>query len=222
MGGHSFGTIFKLTTHGESHGQAIGGIISGCPAGLEIDLEAVQNELDKRKPGQSSITTQRKESDIVTFTSGIFEGKTSGSPIGFTIPNKDQQSGDYDHLKDVYRPSHADFTYDKKYGHRDHRGGGRSSARETASWVVGGAIAKTLIALDGIKVHAYVSQVGSIKLETPYQQLDLSNTFLNSVRCPDLHIAEFMEKHIASIRTAGDSVGGMISGVIQGVSSGSG
>ena len=216
MDGNTFGHIFSLTTFGESHGAAIGGIVSGCPAGLELETAFIQEELDKRKPGQSSITTQRKESDTVELLSGIFEGKTTGSPIGFIIKNEDQKSKDYDHLQSVYRPSHADYTYEEKYGHRDYRGGGRSSARETACRVVGGAIAKKLLEKYHIDVAAYVSQVGLIKLETPYEQLDLEKRYNNAVRCPDPHLAEFMEQHIKAIRKKGDSIGGIVNGIIKG------
>ena len=214
---NTFGQIFKLTTFGESHGAGIGGIIDGCPAGLAIDLDFIQSELDRRKPGQSKITTQRKESDTVQFYSGIFEGETTGTPIGFFIKNKDQHSNDYNNLKDVYRPSHADYTYAKKYGVRDHRGGGRSSARETIARVVGGAIAKQLLSQLNITVKAYVNSVGDISIKKPYNELDLLNTENNIVRCPDVEIAE---KMIARIEEAGrnhDTVGGTISCVINGV-----
>jgi chorismate synthase len=215
MPGNSFGNIFKLTTFGESHGPAIGGIVDGCPAGLELDFEAVQNELDRRKPGQSKITTQRKEEDKVEFLSGVFEGKTTGTPIGFQIKNKDHKSKDYSHLKENYRPSHADFVYDKKYGFRDYRGGGRSSARETANWVVAGAIAKQL--LPKTKITAFVSSVGEIALEKEYRELDFSNIEKNPVRCPDPKTAEKMEQQIKKIRKEGDTVGGTIQCVVQNV-----
>lgn len=215
MAGNSFGTIFKLTTFGESHGSAIGGIIDGCPAGISIDLEAVQKEMERRKPGQSAIVTQRKEPDEVKFLSGIFEGKTTGTPIGFIIKNKDYKSKDYNHLKDLYRPSHADFTYEKKYGIRDYRGGGRASARETACRVVAGAIAKQL--LFGIKINAFVSSVGNVFIDKPYQDLDFSLTKSNPVRCPDLEIAQKMESLIREIRKNGDTVGGTITCVVQNV-----
>ncbi len=218
MAGNTFGKIFQLTTFGESHGAAIGGIIDGCPAGLDLDLEAIQYQLDRRKPGQSKITTQRKESDLVQFLSGIFEGKTLGTPIGFVIPNEDQKSKDYSHIKDVYRPSHADYTYAEKYGHRDYRGGGRSSARETASRVVGGAIARQL--LNGISIQAYVSSVGDFDMEIPYHDLDLSKTDDNIVRCPDPATAEKMIEKIDAIRKAGDTLGGIVSCVIKGVPAG--
>jgi len=207
MAGSSFGTIFKLTTFGESHGLAIGGIIDGVPANQSIDLEAVQAELDRRKPGQSAIVTQRKESDTVEFLSGIFEGKTTGTPIGFTIKNDDQKSNDYEHIKDVYRPSHADFTYANKYGNRDHRGGGRSSARETACRVVAGAIAKQILASIGVDIVAYVDQVGSIILgnEMDYNVIDE-----NPVRCPNMKVASEMEALIKEVRKNGDTIGGSI------------
>ncbi|WP_340198533.1 chorismate synthase [Ascidiimonas sp. W6] len=215
MAGNSFGNLFKLTTFGESHGKGIGGIIDGCPAGITLNLEAIQQELDRRKPGQSAIVTQRKESDTVQFLSGVFEGKTTGTPIGFVIFNEDQKSKDYSHIKDSYRPSHADYVYDQKYGFRDYRGGGRSSARETASRVVAGAIAKQL--LSNIKINAYVSAVGEIKMNTPYNELDFAKTESNSVRCPDITIAQEMETYIKQIKKQGDTVGGIISCVITGV-----
>lgn len=217
---NTFGQIFKLTSFGESHGKAIGGIIDGCPAGLEIDLKFIQAELDRRKPGQSKITTQRDESDQVEFLSGIFEGKTQGTPIGFIIRNKDQHSSDYNDLKDVFRPSHADFTYNQKYGTRDHRGGGRSSARETIARVVGGAIAKLLLKQIGVQVNAYVSRVGEINLDKPYQELDLSKTENNIVRCPDAETAERMIARIIEAGNDHDTVGGVISGVATGVPAG--
>lgn len=213
MAGNSFGNILQLTTFGESHGEAIGGILDGCPAGLSIDFEAVQQQLNRRKPGQSSITTQRKEPDEVTFLSGIFEGVTTGAPIGFTIKNTNQKSKDYSHNKDVYRPSHADYTYDKKYGIRDYRGGGRSSARETASWVTAGAIAKQVIA--DVNINAFVSSVGDIFIDKPYQELDFSKIDTNAVRCPDTATAKKMETYIKGIRKQGDTVGGTITCVAQ-------
>lgn len=213
MAGNSFGTIFKLTTFGESHGEAIGGIIEGCPAGLKLDFEAIQMEMQRRKPGQSKITTQRKEEDEVVFLSGIFKGTTTGTPIAFQIKNTDSKSKDYSHNKEVYRPSHADYTYDKKYGLRDYRGGGRSSARETANWVVAGAIAKQLI--KKIKINAFVSSVGDVFIDKPYQELDFSNTETNAVRCPDAASAEKMEAHIKQIKKAGDTVGGTITCVVK-------
>jgi chorismate synthase len=217
---NSFGNLFRLTTFGESHGAGIGGIIDGCPAGLQLDVDNIQQELDRRKPGQSRITTQRNETDRVEFYSGIFDGVTTGAPIGFFVKNKDQHSSDYDNLKNVFRPSHADYTYIQKYGVRDHRGGGRSSARETIARVVGGAIAKQLLAQINISVQAYVNSVGEICLDKPYQQLDLSKTEESMVRCPD---PETAEKMIARIEEAGhnhDTVGGTIVCVIEGVPAG--
>lgn len=195
--------------------MAIGGVIDGCPSGLNIDLKAIQNELNRRKPGQSAIVTQRKEPDTVEFYSGIFEGKTTGTPIGFAIHNTNQKSKDYSHIKDSYRPSHADFVYDKKYGFRDYRGGGRSSARETASRVVAGAIAKQM--LNDVKINAFVSQVGTMRLEKDYKKLDLTLTETNPVRCPDPEMAAQMEAYIKEVRKEGDTVGGIITCVIQNV-----
>lgn len=215
MAGNSFGTIFKLTTFGESHGQALGGIIDGCPAGLELRLDEIQHELNRRKPGQSAIVTQRKEPDEFRILSGIFEGKTTGVPIGFVIENTNQKSHDYSHIKDSYRPSHADYVYDQKYGLRDYRGGGRSSARETACRVVGGAVAKQL--LKDIRIDAFVSSVGDIFLEKPYQDLDFSKIESNPVRCPDPETAAKMEDYIKEIRKQGDTVGGTVTCVIRNV-----
>jgi chorismate synthase len=215
MAGNSYGTLFRITTFGESHGEALGGIIDGCPSGIELDLEAIQFEMSRRKPGQSKIVTQRKEPDDVQFLSGIFEGKTTGTPIGFIIPNTNQKSDDYSHIKDNYRPSHADYVYEKKYGVRDYRGGGRSSARETASRVVAGAIAKQM--LPEIKFNAYVSSVGPLFLEKPYQDLDFSTTENNPVRCPDEKMAAEMEEYIKKIKKDGDTVGGTVTCVIQNV-----
>jgi len=217
---NTFGRIFRLTSFGESHGRGIGGIIDGCPPGIEIDLEYIQNELSRRRPGQSKITTQRMEPDKVEFLSGIFEGKSQGTPIAFIVWNKDQHSGDYNNLKDVFRPSHADYTYQKKYGTRDHRGGGRSSARETIARVVAGAIARLVLRKAGVQVFAYVSQVGEIELAKGYQELDLTLTDQSIVRCPDQETAE---KMIARIEEAGrdhDTVGGVITGVVRGVPAG--
>ncbi|MBN1924668.1 MAG: chorismate synthase [Prolixibacteraceae bacterium] len=214
---NTFGTIFRLTSFGESHGAGIGGIIDGCPAGLRIDIEKVQLDLNRRKPGQSRITTQRDESDTVEFLSGIFEEKTTGTPIGFLVRNKDHKSSDYNNLKDVFRPSHADYSYNQKYGIRDHRGGGRSSARETIARVVGGAIAKQLLEQMGITINAYVNSVGTISVEKSYQELDLTKTEDNIVRCPDQETAE---KMIALIEEAGsnhDTLGGTITCVVKGV-----
>lgn len=215
MAGNSFGNKFTVTTFGESHGAAIGGIIDGCPSGLPLDFEAIQKELNRRKPGQSEIVTQRKEPDSVTFLSGIFEGKTTGTPIGFIINNTNQKSKDYSHIKDVYRPSHADYTYEKKYGIRDYRGGGRSSARETASRVVAGAIAKQI--LKNIKINAFTSSVGDIFINKPYQDLDFSKTEDNIVRCPDTATANKMIAKIKEIRKAGDTIGGTVTCVLQNV-----
>lgn len=212
---NSFGRLFRLTTFGESHGEAIGGILDGVPAGIELDFEQIQAELDRRKPGQSKIVTQRKESDKVQFLSGILEGRTTGTPIGFIIPNENQRSKDYAHIEDVYRPSHADYTYAQKYGIRDSRGGGRSSARETANWVVAGAVAKQV--LKDIKIFAYVSSVGEIELKKSYQELDLTQVESNMVRCPDAATAESMIELIQQIRKEGDTIGGTISCVIQNV-----
>ena len=215
MAGNSFGTLFKITTFGESHGEALGGIIDGCPAGIALDFNAIQFEMSRRKPGQSAIVTQRKESDDVQLLSGIFEGKTTGTPIGFIIPNTNQKSDDYSHIKDAYRPSHADYVYEQKYGIRDYRGGGRSSARETASRVVAGAIAKQV--LSTIKINAFVSSVGDIFIDKPYQDLDFSKTEDNPVRCPDAETASKMEKYIMEIRKQGDTVGGTVTCVLQNV-----
>ncbi len=220
MAGNSYGTLYRLTTFGESHGEALGGIIDGCPAGIELDFEAIQFEMSRRKPGQSSIVTQRKEDDEVQILSGVFEGKTTGTPIGFIIPNTNQKSDDYSHIKDVYRPSHADYVYEKKYGIRDYRGGGRSSARETACRVVAGAIAKQV--LKSIKINAFVSSVGEIFIDKPYQDLDFSKIESNPVRCPDEATAVLMENHIKEIRKQGDTVGGTITCVIQNVPMGLG
>lgn len=215
MAGNSFGKLFKLTTFGESHGKAIGGIIDGCPAGLKLNFEAIKTEMQRRKPGQSKIVTQRKEDDEVEFYSGIFEGVTTGTPIGFVIHNTNQKSKDYSHIKDVYRPSHADYVYQQKYGVRDYRGGGRSSARETACRVVAGAIAKQLLA--GIKIHAFVASVGNININKPYQDLDFNNIESTAVRCPDLEVAEKMISEIETIKKQGDTIGGTVMCVIQNV-----
>ncbi|MFT6689095.1 MAG: chorismate synthase [Saprospiraceae bacterium] len=215
MAGNSFGKIFTLSSFGESHGASIGGILDGCPAGLKIDFEALNNEMQRRKPGQSKIVTQRKEDDEVIFLSGIFEGKTTGSPIGFIIENTNQKSKDYSHIKDVYRPSHADYTYDQKYSHRDYRGGGRSSARETAVRVAAGAIAKQLV--EHIKINAFVSSVGDVFIDKPYQELDFSKTETNIIRCPDESSAEKMIAKVEEIKKAGDTIGGTITCVLQNV-----
>ena len=210
---NSFGNILKITTFGESHGTAIGGVIDGFPAGMEVDFDAIQQELDRRKPGQSKIVTQRKEPDIVEFLSGIFEGKTTGTSIGFIIKNTNQKSKDYNHNTNIYRPSHADYTYDKKYGIRDYRGGGRTSARETANWVVAGALAKQLI--KHIHIDAFTSSVGDIFIDKPYQDLDFSKIESNIVRCPDEKSAEIMIAKIHEIRKAGDTIGGTVTCVVQ-------
>lgn len=219
---NTFGNIFRLTSFGESHGRGIGGIVDGCPSGVELDVDAIQHELARRKPGQSKITTQRKEADKVEFLSGVFEGKTQGTPIAFAVWNKDQHSNDYNDLKDVFRPSHADYTYIKKYGIRDHRGGGRSSARETIARVVAGAIAKQILGRLGVSINAYVSQVGDIKLDKNYSELDFLKIESNIVRCPDDEVAE---KMIARIERAGndnDTIGGIVTGVAKGVPAGLG
>ena len=214
MAGSSFGHIYRLSTFGESHGIAIGGIIDGVPAGQEIDIALIQAELDRRKPGQSAITTQRKESDTVEILSGIYKGRTTGTPIGFIIRNSDSKSKDYDHLKDNFRPSHADFTYQKKYGHRDHRGGGRSSARETACRVVAGAVAKQILESKGISFLTYVDQVGNIKFEGEPNRNEIET---NEVRCPSNATAEKMVAYIKEIRKSGDTVGGAIKCIVNGL-----
>ena len=219
MAGNTFGQIFRLTTFGESHGLAIGGVIDGCPSGFELDLSKIQAALDRRKPGQSAITTQRKESDTVQFLSGLFEGRTTGSPIGFIIPNEDQKSKDYDHLKEVFRPSHADFTYQEKYGLRDHRGGGRSSARETACRVVAGAIAQQFLEHIGIGIHAFVSQVGTEVMPESSEWLPEAIDS-NPVRCPHPESASRMEALIREVRKAGDTIGGVVSCKVVGVPTG--
>ena len=215
MSFNSFGNLLKVTTYGESHGTAIGGVIDGVPAGLKINVEKIQNELNRRKPGQSKIVTQRKEPDSVEFLSGIFDGVTTGTPIGFVIKNTNQKSKDYNHNTNVYRPSHADYTYDQKYGLRDYKGGGRSSARETANWVVAGAIAKQIV--QSIQINAFTSSVGEIFMEKPYQEVDFSKTETNIVRCPDESSAEKMISKIKEIRKAGDTIGGTITCVAQNV-----
>lgn len=217
---NTFGRIFRLTSFGESHGRGIGGIIDGCPAGIELNIELIQNDLSRRKPGQSKITTQRKEPDKIEFLSGVFEGKTQGTPIAFAIWNKDQHSNDYNNLKDVFRPSHADYTYIKKYGSRDYRGGGRSSARETIARVVAGAIAKQILAKVGVSVQAFVSQVGEVKIDKHYTLLDLSKTEGTIVRCPDPTTAEKMIARIEAAANDHDTVGGTVTGVATGVPAG--
>lgn len=222
MAGNIFGNLFRVSTFGESHGKGVGGVIDGCPAGLKLDLGAIQNELDRRKPGQSKIVTQRKEGDVVEFYSGIFEGYTTGTPIGFLIINGNQKSNDYDHIKDKFRPSHADFTFHEKFGVRDYRGGGRSSARETAARVVAGAIAKQYLADKNIDIKAYVSQVGAISLNQSYKELDLNTIDDNILRCPDQNLAEVMINKIMEVRKQGDTIGGVVDCVITGVPSGIG
>jgi chorismate synthase len=225
MAGNSFGTLFKTSTFGESHGEAIGVVIDGCPANLHIDLEFIQNEMDKRRPGQSKLTSQRKESDTIKVISGVFEGKTTGTPIAILIPNEDQRSKDYTHLEDAFRPSHADFTYQQKYGHRDHRGGGRSSARETAARVAAGAIAKILLKQAGIEIFAHVSAVGLVEAPN-LDQNDLSRLIQyresNLVRCADPATAKEMTDLIENIRKEGDTIGGKIAAVIMNCSAGLG
>ncbi len=222
MSGNTFGKIFKVTTFGESHGPAIGLIIDGCPAGFPVDLDNINHEMARRRPGQSSIVTQRSEPDHVEILSGIFEGKTTGTPIGMIIKNQDAKSKDYDHIKEKFRPSHADYTYHAKYGIRDYRGGGRSSARETAARVAAGALAKQYLASMDIKVQAYVSQLGSITLDIPLHELDLYLTETNPVRCPDPDTANKMEKLIRQIRKDGDTIGGVVKAVITGCPAGLG
>lgn len=215
MSGNTFGKSFTLTTFGESHGPALGGVIDGCPAGVPIDIEAIQKDLDRRKPGQSAIVTQRKEPDTVEIYSGVFDGKSTGTPIGFVIHNTNQKSKDYTHIKDSYRPSHADYVYDQKYGFRDYRGGGRSSARETAARVVAGSIAKQLIA--PVHIQAFVSAVGELTLPNPERISDFSFIEQNPVRCPDPAMAAEMESYIKQVRKDGDTVGGVITCVAKNV-----
>ncbi|WP_312322282.1 chorismate synthase [Soonwooa sp.] len=212
------GNFLTLSSFGESHGEAYGGIITNFPAGLELNLDEVQKDLDRRKPGQSAIVTQRKESDTVRFLSGIFDGKSTGTPIGFIVENENQRSKDYDHISGAYRPSHADYTYDQKYGIRDHRGGGKSSARETLNWVVAGSLAKQLIS--NVEINAYVSSVGDIFCEKPYQALDFSKTESNIVRCPDAETAEKMIERIKEVKKEGNTIGGTITCVIKNVPAG--
>ncbi|MEM9920797.1 MAG: chorismate synthase [Bacteroidota bacterium] len=222
MAGNSYGQHFKISTFGESHGKGLGVIIDGCPAGLEVDEAFLQSEMARRRPGQSNIVTQRKEGDQVQILSGIFEGKTTGTPIGMIIMNKDAKSKDYSHIADKFRPSHADFTYHNKYGLRDYRGGGRSSARETAARVAAGAIAKLFLRKEGIQVQAFVNQVGALKVEKSYQELDLSLVESNIVRCPEPEMAERMIAHIKEVRKAGDTIGGVVKAVISGCPAGLG
>ncbi|MEQ6121354.1 chorismate synthase [Reichenbachiella sp. MALMAid0571] len=214
--GNSFGNLFKITTFGESHGKAIGVTIDGCPPGIVIDEGFIQSEMDRRKPGQSKITTQRKEPDTFEILSGVFEGKSTGTPIAIVIRNTDQKSKDYSHIADSFRPSHADYTYDAKYGNRDYRGGGRSSARETAARVAAGAVAKMILKDLGVSISAYVSGVGEISLDKAYTELDLSQSENNIVRCPDAEMAETMISLIDGVRKQGDTIGGTVSCVISG------
>lgn len=217
-----FGNVFRLTSFGESHGRGIGGVIDGCPAGITLDMDFIQNELNRRKPGQSILTSPRNETDQVEFFSGIFEGKTTGTPIGFAVWNAQQRPGDYDSMKYLFRPSHADYTYLTKYGIRDNRGGGRASARETISRVVAGAIAKQILNGLGIKVYAYTSQVGDIKADKPYSEYDFDKIESNPVRCPDPQAAIKMSDLINNVRSEGDTIGGVITCVIKGTPAGLG
>ncbi len=219
---NTFGRKFTLTTFGESHGEAIGGVVDGMPAGIDIDMEFIQSELDRRRPGQSRITTGRKEPDKVEILSGVFEGKSTGCPIGFIVRNTNQHSSDYDNMRNVFRPSHADYTYTEKYGIRDHRGGGRSSARITISRCVGGALAKLALKQKGIAIQAYTSQIGNIAIERNYNKLDLTVTETNIVRCPDQEKAKEMEEYVAALKEKGDTVGGIVTCVIKGCPTGLG
>lgn len=219
---NTFGTIFTLTTFGESHGSAVGGIVDGMPSGIEIDLDFIQHELSRRRPGQSRVTTSRNEADQVELLSGVFEGKSTGTPIGFVVRNTNQHSNDYDNMRQLFRPSHADYTYYNKYGIRDHRGGGRSSARITISRCVGGALAKLALKQLGITIQAYVSQVGGISLDKDYNKYDLSKTEDNIVRCPDAKKAKEMEDLIIGVKNDGDTIGGVITCVIKGCPAGLG
>lgn len=222
MAGNTIGKIFRLMSFGESHGIAVGGVIDGCPAGIELSVEYIQGELNRRRPGQSDVSTPRKEDDEVEVLSGIFDGKSTGMPIGFMVRNHNQNSKDYAHLRDLYRPSHADYTWEQKYGLRDYRGGGRSSAREHIARVVAGAVAKQVLATYGIRIQAYTSQVGTVCTGLSYWELDLGRTEENIVRCPDAEAAEKMIALIRQVRDEGDSVGGVVSCVIQGVPAGLG
>ncbi|MDR3117980.1 MAG: chorismate synthase [Mediterranea sp.] len=213
---NSFGNLLRLTTFGESHGQAIGGVIDGYPSGVKIDVDFVQEELNRRRPGQSAITTSRNEGDKVNFLSGIFEGRSTGAPIGFVVSNEDQRSDDYSAMKYVHRPSHADFVYRSKYGIYDHRGGGRASARETVARVVGGALAKIALSKINISIHAYTSQIGNISMEGHYKDYDLEDAECNAVRCPDPKKAAEMERYIAQVQKEGDTIGGIVGCVIKG------
>ena len=213
---NTYGNIFTLTSFGESHGEAVGGVVDGMPAGIDIDLDFIQSELDRRRPGQSAITTSRKEADKVELFSGVFEGKSTGCPIGFVVRNTNQHSQDYENLRNVFRPSHADYTYTTKYGERDHRGGGRSSARITISRCVAGALAKLALRQIGVSVTAYTSQVGDISIDPDYRHHDFSKIETTAVRCPDLEAAAKMEKLIAEVKGQGDTIGGIITCVIKG------
>ena len=213
---NSFGTLFTLTSFGESHGAALGGVVDGMPAGIAVDMDFVRSEMRRRRPGQSAVTTGRKEDDEVEFLSGIFDGRTAGTPIGFIVRNTNQHSGDYDNLREVLRPSHADYTYWQKYGVRDHRGGGRSSARETVARCVAGALAKLALRELGITIRAYTSQVGNIALDNDYTRYDLSLTESNIVRCPDVEKAKEMEQLILAVKADGDTIGGVVTCVIEG------
>ena len=222
MAGNTIGKFFRLMSFGESHGVAVGGVIDGCPAGVELSEEYIQGELNRRKPGQSDVSTPRQEGDEVEILSGIFEGKSTGMPIGFMVRNRNQNSKDYAHLKDLYRPSHADYTWEKKYGIRDYRGGGRSSAREHIARVVAGAVAKQVLAVYGISIQAYTSQVGPVVMPWSYQEVELERAEENIVRCPDMETAEKMIALIREVRDQGDSIGGIVSCVIQGMPAGLG
>lgn len=222
MAGNSIGKIFRLTSYGESHGAAVGGVIDGCPAGIALSVEEIQRELDRRRPGQSEIATPREEEDEVEMLSGIFEGKSTGMPIGFVVRNRNQNSRDYRSLKELYRPSHADYTWEKKYGIRDYRGGGRASAREHIARVVAGAVAKQVLAGEGIRIQGYTSQVGPVTLSGTYREMELERAEDNAVRCPDAETAEKMIALIKEVREEGDSIGGVVSCVIQGVPAGLG
>ncbi len=222
MAGNTFGNIFRVTTFGESHGKALGGVIDGCPPGIEIAEAAIQKELDRRRPGQNRYTTSRDEKDRVQLLSGVFEGKSTGTPIGFLVENQDQQSKDYNHLKDSYRPSHADYTYEKKYGIRDHRGGGRASARETISRVVGGAIAKTILKRQGIQIRAWVSAMGSVEILKRPEEIDLTQTEKSLIRCPDPETEKKMRNLIEQTARQGDTLGGVVSCLATGIPPGLG
>ncbi|MBK7373349.1 MAG: chorismate synthase [Saprospiraceae bacterium] len=216
MAGNQFVEIFKISTFGESHGKAVGVVIDGCPAGLLIPQEYIQREMDRRRPGQSNIVTQRKEADEIEILSGVFENRSTGAPICIVLKNMDQHSSDYDHIKDKFRPSHADFTYQTKWGYRDHRGGGRSSARETAARVASGAIAKLLLHLHNIHIHAFVSQVGPLVYQPDFENIDVAQIESNPVRCPDPQMAEKMIDLIKEVRKEGDTIGGAVTCIIKG------